>query len=188
MKKKIKYKILGKSIEVIKNTTAKSLMKNGLFNLIDETDQNIRKYFESKTNFQKELIDSFFGVIKEEIDKSASKNPKNAVKKLTRLLGWILTDKKRTRFILNLLHEAEEDQALKNKLKKSLKKHLPPINSLLTKNAKKQDAELIMALLWGVALQHFLFSPETTKQNTKDKIDRLVQWLTHLKLIDINQS
>ena len=182
MDSKTKKKIMASGIKVLMNSPLSSIKGDQIFGLIEKFDKNIQQYFKDRDDLILGISNSFMSIVSEEIQKRSQESPQNASKRFLLLAKWLITDRKRTRVFLNLIGESEQNKKLRKELKKSFKNQLAQVGEKLGDKAKPEDAQIVLATLWGLALQHYIYSPQEKKADSALKLKRFQFWLKKLEI------
>lgn len=102
------------------------------------------------------------------------------------LTGFHVKNRERTRMLLGLLVEAEEDAELRETLKKDVNDVRTIVAHGLGEGVTDTDVDVHMATLWGLSIRHLLFSPagnealteegEREDERTDSMLNRLQDW------------
>src|SRR6185295_7440530 len=92
------------------------------------------------------------------------------------LLGFLIKDRQRTRFLLGLILEAEEDPKLKELMIANAGQAKALLSMGLGGKVDGPDLDLVMATLWGLGIQHLLFADARSDDYTDKLIARLSRW------------
>jgi DNA-binding transcriptional regulator YbjK len=93
------------------------------------------------------------------------------------MVAWIIKDRERTRMLLGLLVEAEEDAALRAVLLESFGQLRQLLARALHRAPEDPDVEIAIATLWGLGLQHLLWGEHRPEAATDRLVERLPAWL-----------
>jgi len=87
--------------------------------------------------------------------------------------GRLAKDRERTRMLLGLIVESENDPALRE----VIARHAQMVRALLAGALElpedDPDVDLLLATLWGIGLQHFVFRTTRPDSRTDEILDRL---------------
>jgi AcrR family transcriptional regulator len=93
------------------------------------------------------------------------------------MVGWLIKDRERTRMLLGLLVEAEEDPALRAVLLANFEQLRQLIARGLGKAPDDPDVEIVIAALWGLGLQHLMWGDQRPDAATDRLVERLPAWM-----------
>jgi DNA-binding transcriptional regulator YbjK len=93
------------------------------------------------------------------------------------IIGFLIKDRERTRMLLGLLVEAEEDPALRAVLIENFGQLRQLLARALERAADDPDVEIAIATLWGLGLQHLMWGDHRPEAATDRLVDRLPAWL-----------
>jgi DNA-binding transcriptional regulator YbjK len=93
------------------------------------------------------------------------------------IIGFLIKDRERTRMLLGLLVEAEEDAALRAVLIESFGQLRLLLARGLGRSPDDPDVEIAIATLWGLGLQHLMWGDQRPEAATDRLVDRLPAWL-----------
>jgi DNA-binding transcriptional regulator YbjK len=92
------------------------------------------------------------------------------------IVGFLIKDRERTRMLLGLLVEAEEDPALRA----VLIENFGLLRKLLARGLEREpddpDVEIAIATLWGLGLQHLMWGDARPEAGTDRLVERLPAW------------
>ena len=92
------------------------------------------------------------------------------------IVGFLIKDRERTRMLLGLLVEADEDPTLRKLLLANFARVRELLACGLGRAADDPDVEIVIAMLWGLGLQHLLWADE--RPDATDRLlARLPDWI-----------
>jgi AcrR family transcriptional regulator len=91
------------------------------------------------------------------------------------MVGILLKDRSRTRFLLALLLEAEQDPKLRDLLVEQAQHTRSMLARGLQRSEADPEVDLALALLWGLGIQHLLFTGNRPEDITDELIARLAR-------------
>jgi DNA-binding transcriptional regulator YbjK len=93
------------------------------------------------------------------------------------IVAFLIKDRERTRMLLGLLVEAEEDPALRAVLLENFGQLRALLARALRRTPEDPDVEIAIATLWGLGLQHLLWGDQRPEAATDRLVERLPAWL-----------
>ena len=93
------------------------------------------------------------------------------------VVGFLIKDRQRTRMLLGLLVEADDDPALRALLVENFGKLRQLLAFGLARAPEDPDVEIAIATLWGLGLQHLLWGDLRPEAATDRLVERLPAWL-----------
>ena len=143
------------------------------------TQSRLTYYFPKREDLLIGVVDYASNLIAKEVYKRASGGSMVASSsKLFSLINWIVCDRKRTNLILNIFFESNESPELRERIKKIILKHQSIVGTALGKKANHPDAAIVMAVIWGLGIQHYILENERSDNETKRILKRFEKWLT----------
>jgi AcrR family transcriptional regulator len=95
--------------------------------------------------------------------------------KVLSLLGFLVKDRARTRFLLGLVLEGEHDDKLRDLLIENAGAARQLLASGLGRQVDDAQVDLVTACLWGLALQHLLYAGNRPDEYTDQLIARMAR-------------
>lgn len=96
---------------------------------------------------------------------------------VTDLISFVVKDRARSRILVGLLLEAENDPALHEVLIDYSNKFNGFVAQLLGREPGHPEAFVAQAALWGLGLQHLLYAGERSDQDTDQRIRVLMEFI-----------
>jgi AcrR family transcriptional regulator len=98
--------------------------------------------------------------------------------RVTAFTIFMVKDRERTRMLLSLVMQSEKDPALREILLRQVR-DLQMLNALgMGRSVDDPEVDLVLATLWGIAIQHLLFSGVRPDEHTDRLVERLLYWDT----------
>jgi AcrR family transcriptional regulator len=141
------------------------------------TQSRLTYYFPKRADLLIGVVDYAINVIAKEVVKHAAQGSAVSSKHLFALVSWIIRDRKRTQLILNIFFESQESPELKKRLKRIVLEHQAIVASALGPTADESDAAIVLAVIWGLCLQHYILASERTDEDATRILERFETWL-----------
>lgn len=93
------------------------------------------------------------------------------------LLRPLLEDRARTRMLLGLLMESEDDAALRRVLQENSGFLRGAVALALGRGVDDADVDIVLATLWGLGLQQLLYGEEGATERMERVMQRLGDWI-----------
>jgi AcrR family transcriptional regulator len=171
----IKDKIIDNAVKLLRQSGLKSLGQIQVAKSANVSQGHLTYHFPKRSDLVLAVAERAVQPIWDILSSSPkSKTLTNAG--LMKILKDILRDSQRTRALLGLLVESDENPELLNNLKKSFERERALVAAMLAKEARDPAVMITQATLMGLAIQHYLYRESADAPQMENVLMLLAKW------------
>jgi AcrR family transcriptional regulator len=177
-------RILDAAVNVLENSGLRKLAQPHIAKAAGVAQGHLTYYFPKKSDLVTALVGRFIDLLKEDLPHNLREGALERVDimraRALRMAFRVVKNRARMRMLLGLVVTAEDDPAVRE----TMAEHLELVQSLvarfLGKPATDPDAEIVLAMLWGVGLQNLILEGRRSDAQTDRVLARAEEWLAHI--------
>jgi AcrR family transcriptional regulator len=100
------------------------------------------------------------------------------------IIGFFVKHTQRTRLLVGLLAESDEDPAVRSLLIEHARRIRQVVAGALQRPDDDPDVEIVVSILWGLGLQHYMWSGHRPESVTDRALERLPRWFDRARRDD----
>ncbi len=179
----VRERILDAGVRLLRESGIRALSGAQVAKLAGLSQSHLTYYFPRRTDLLVAVGRHSLGTVVEQLRGffNASESPlgDQAVRdRVRRLLRAQMEDRARTRMMLGLLVESQDEPALRAVLRENSGFHRGAAALALGRTADHPDVDIVLATLWGLGIQQLLYDDdEGTRARTERILRRVGQWI-----------
>jgi AcrR family transcriptional regulator len=174
-------RILDAAVDVLESSGLRKLAQPHIAKVAGVAQGHLTYYFPKKSDLVSALVGRFIELIKEDLPHNLREGALERVDlmraRALRMAFRIVKNRARMRMLLGLVVTAEDDPAVRETLGEHLQLVQSLVGRFLGKPAGDPDAEIVLAMLWGVGVQHLILEGARSDAQTDRVLARLEDWL-----------
>ena len=179
---KTKQKIISCAVNLLQKKGVKGLGQIQVAKKAKISQGNLTYHFPKKSDLILEIAEQALKPILLLLSESQNKKRKLTKKNLVNLLINVLNNTERTRSLLGLLVESENQKNLTKKILKSLENERFLIELLVPSKNKTNSSILIQSTLIGLAIQNYIHIQNNKDYRLNELLEELFKWTKNIDL------
>lgn len=181
----VRTRILDAALELLRTRGVKSLAQPQVARAAGVLQSHLTYYFPKRTDLllavAKHSVESVTRELQAFFASQAVPTPgADARAQVLELVRATTKDRARTRILLGLMVEADDDPALRAVMIENVGVLRGVIALGLRRDLDDPDVDLVIAALWGLGLEHYLLGEHRGEAFTDRVVDRLGLWVDRL--------
>jgi AcrR family transcriptional regulator len=177
----VRERILDAAVELLRASGVKKLAQPQVARLAGVPQGHLTYYFPRRTDLMMAVAGRTIELLTRELtDFFHSMGWPGAAAPLRlqalALVGFMVKDRARTRMLIGLLQEAQEDEAVHQLLMQRWQRVRALVAGGMGRDPEDPDVEIALATLWGLGIRHLLLGQDA---DTDRLVARLADWLEH---------
>lgn len=174
-------RILDAAVDVLESSGLRKLAQPHIAKVAGVAQGHLTYYFPKKSDLVSALVGRFIDLLKEDLPHNLREGALERVDlmraRALRMAFRVVKNRARMRMLLGLIVTAEDDPAVRKTLAENLELVQSLVAKFLGKSASDPDAEIVLAMLWGVGVQHLILEGSRSDAQTDKVLSRLEDWL-----------
>ena len=174
----VKEKILDAAVALLKRSGARALAQPQVAKEAGVPQGHLTYYYPRRSDLLAAVTRRFVDSLAGELMAFLAAKPGRAfeIKELLVFITGLVQDRERTRMLVGLLVEAEEDDALREQLVENAAMFRTALGHAMGRAPGDPDVEIIQAALWGLSIGHLLQTAQPERK-TAGLVQRLAGWI-----------
>lgn len=176
--KNVRGRILDAAVDLLRKSGVKKLAQPQVAREAGIPQGHLTYYFPRKVDLLLAVAERFVAMVQGESEDWRVTGSDGSSARMTGLpfVRAMILDRERTRMLLGLVTEADNEEAVIEPVIRSAKLMRTMVARWLERHPEDPDVWLTLALLWGLSVQQMLFSDRSEEQ-VQALLDRFQQWL-----------
>lgn len=174
----VRERILTAAVDLLKVSGIKKLAQPQVAKAAGVPQGHLTYYFPKKADLLSAVAQRFAELMGNDLSSFAGGRGADGVRaKSLAFAARLVKDRQRTRMLLGLMVEADAEPRLAVTLAQNAEVVRAFVARFVTGREHDDDADLALAALWGLGLQHLVFARKRRDEDTERLVARLGEWL-----------
>jgi AcrR family transcriptional regulator len=179
----LRTRIVDTALRLLREEGMKSLSQPSVTRAAGVQHGHFTYYFPKKIDLLQAVVRRYAELVGKDLEvaitRSATRHRTDSETRhqAKRLVRRLVKDVTRTRMLLGLLVEADQEPELRDVLIDSARGSRSVVAWLIGRAPEDADVDIVLALMWGLEIQQFLFQSRRSEIATDQLMERVFDWL-----------
>lgn len=176
-------RILEAAVGLLRDSGVKKLAQTQVAKAARVPQGHLTYYFPKKADMLMAVAERFLAMLAADAPEESADRSRTSAYALD-VTKRLIRDVTRTRMLLGLLVEADRDDDLRAAMIRGATFVRASLASAFELPVEGPQADLALAVFWGLGLQQFLFGEQRTPEETAALIEKAAAWIEQIKATD----
>lgn len=172
----VRERILDAAVALLRDVGVKKLAQPQVARAAKVPQGHLTYYFPRKADMLAAVASKFLELLAADFEQTEA-GPEGRRGVFFAMASKLVKNRTRTRMLLGLVVEADGDEDLRASLSRGARFVRGGVQHAFSIPDNDPDADLALALMWGLGLQQFIYGHERSEEETDALIRRAIAWI-----------